>query len=326
MSRIVVLGETLIDLGPEGHGPRIGGACANVAVTLARLGREVALIGAVGDDAEGAWLVGEIEKAGVEVSCIARVKGKKTGRVHLSGDGNSWRFRPERSDGAEWEVTESQLSCLDEKGSWLHLGVSSIAGRLFPIAMRAATNARVISADLNARMVGFESRDALISSCRALALMARVLKVSESDLRTLGYETDRDGARALHAARIATSSLLQVTIATFGARGAVALANEHELETPVVEVLDVEPSGAGDAFMAGIIATMADDGDDDARLATRTTTTKVERALAIASILGAHATTQIGATTALTNPRALLGDHARHIPLDSPRFRSHSST
>lgn len=307
MSRIVVLGETLIDVGPEGHGPRIGGACANVAVTLARLGCDVALVGAVGDDEEGAWLVGEIAKTGVDVSCIARVKGKKTGRVHLTRDGNSWRFRPEREDGAEWGWSASQLSCIDAGTVWIHVGSSSLAREPAASATREAIARRrstkaiaTLSSDLNARIVGFSDERALIEACAYLASIADVLKVSASDLKRLGKAADRDGARTLHDQRRAIAADA-MTIATFGQDGALAMWGDVQHATPPVDVVEIEPSGAGDAFMAGMIQHCVQDiwyGEPRAHV--------LAFAARIAAILGAHATTAIGATTALTEIESTL--------------------
>ena len=76
--RVLCLGEALVDrLGPLGGDPataapnscddRLGGAPANVACALARLGTPVGLVGRLGEDAIGAAFLELFERRGVDV-------------------------------------------------------------------------------------------------------------------------------------------------------------------------------------------------------------------------------------------------------------------
>lgn len=82
---IVCFGELLLRLAAPGHGRlmqearfdvHVGGAEANVAVGLAGFGHEVAMLGAVPDNALGAGAVGELRRAGVDTSRILRRAGR----------------------------------------------------------------------------------------------------------------------------------------------------------------------------------------------------------------------------------------------------------
>src|SRR4029077_9080870 len=80
---VVVFGEAIWDLFPRRVGERIagrsidvrhpGGAPANVARTLARLGVDVALVTAVGDDALGEALIDELRATGVKTKHVMRL-------------------------------------------------------------------------------------------------------------------------------------------------------------------------------------------------------------------------------------------------------------
>ena len=80
--RILCVGEALVDLVCErpvasiseadAFVPRFGGAIANVAVTAARRGADVALAGGVGTDAWGAWLHERLEAEGVDLTWFDR--------------------------------------------------------------------------------------------------------------------------------------------------------------------------------------------------------------------------------------------------------------
>jgi ribokinase len=71
-SRAPARGETVAD-GVLNRQP--GGKGANQAVAAARLGADVTLIGAVGTDPDGDYLVGSLTETGVDVSCVQRVPG-----------------------------------------------------------------------------------------------------------------------------------------------------------------------------------------------------------------------------------------------------------
>ncbi len=73
--QVVTLGEALVDLVPAGEVDwtfmaRPGGAPANVAVALARLGTSVAFVGRVGRDALGRLVARTLEDAGVDIRAL----------------------------------------------------------------------------------------------------------------------------------------------------------------------------------------------------------------------------------------------------------------
>src|ERR1700712_3390003 len=80
--RILCVGEALVDLVCErpvasiaeadAFVPHCGGAIANVAVTAARRGADVALAGGVGSDAWGDWLHDRLQDEGVDVTWFDR--------------------------------------------------------------------------------------------------------------------------------------------------------------------------------------------------------------------------------------------------------------
>ncbi|WP_130838573.1 PfkB family carbohydrate kinase [Lachnoclostridium sp. Marseille-P6806] len=59
----------------------LGGKGANQAVGVARLGRQVSLVSAVGDDTDGSFILDQLEKENVSTSCIKKIKGSVTGRA-----------------------------------------------------------------------------------------------------------------------------------------------------------------------------------------------------------------------------------------------------
>ncbi|MCQ9131276.1 carbohydrate kinase family protein [Streptomyces hilarionis] len=93
---IVVAGEALIDLVPQGTGalaglrPALGGGPYNTAVALARLGSPTAFVSRVSRDAFGEALLDRLRETGVDVSAVQRGAEPTTLAVaSLDGDGSA---------------------------------------------------------------------------------------------------------------------------------------------------------------------------------------------------------------------------------------------
>src|SRR4029077_14853151 len=97
---IVCFGEALIDLlarePPEAPAPRqfieyAGGAPANVAVAVARLGGRARFIGMLGEDLFGDRLLAQLQRGGVDVACVRRTAEAKTALAFVSLDARGER-------------------------------------------------------------------------------------------------------------------------------------------------------------------------------------------------------------------------------------------
>src|SRR5262249_23924789 len=98
---VVCLGEVLIDLVATDASQPLerssdfhmapGGAPANVAVALARLGTPVAFIGKVGDDPFGRVLCETLAGEGVDVRSVSTAPGARTALAFVGSDGGSGR-------------------------------------------------------------------------------------------------------------------------------------------------------------------------------------------------------------------------------------------
>ncbi|MEM2122560.1 MAG: sugar kinase [Candidatus Bathyarchaeia archaeon] len=92
---LVGLGSAIIDFVPGTTGPLnmvrsfmtcAGGAVANIMVAASRLGLKTGLIGCVGDDEFGDYIIRDLQGEGVDTSCVKRVKGRRTGIAFYSID------------------------------------------------------------------------------------------------------------------------------------------------------------------------------------------------------------------------------------------------
>ena len=152
--RVVCFGELLLRLGAPGNqlllqSPTLdvhaGGAEANVGVSLAHFGHDVAMISVVADNPLGAAVAGELRRHGVDTSRVRRSDGRMglyfltTGAGHRPSevvyDRADSAFASARADSYDWPA-------LLQGAQWLHLsGVSPALGMEAAQATLAAARA-----------------------------------------------------------------------------------------------------------------------------------------------------------------------------------------
>lgn len=308
---ILVAGETLIDFLPEHPGPissverfdrRAGGAPANVAVALERLERTPLFWTRVGEDPFGRYLVETLADHGLPERFVERDPDAKTTLAFVTHDETGDReFSFYRDDTADTRLEPGRIDDATlEEFEWVHAGgvaLSSGSSReaTLDLLERAAANDCTVSFDPNARPELWPDDDEFREVVREALAHVDVLKAAEEELEALGFA----GAGVEEMARDALSleEGPSTVLATRGGEGALAVADEDApcsgtASHPGYEVDVVDTTGAGDAFVAGAIASLSD-GDD------------LEETLAFANAVGATATTAAGAMTALPDREAV---------------------
>lgn len=260
---IVVCGEALIDLIParcgdeDGFVARPGGSPFNVAVGLARLGVPTAFVGRLSRDRFGQLLRARLGDEGVDLRPVATGdEPTALAVVHVDEAGQpSYSFH--------WEGTADRLLSpadlaaeLPEATTAIHVGSVSLA--LEPGASTIATlvererSDRVVSLDPNVRPAVVGDADAYRDLLVAWVRRADLVKVSVEDLDWLA-----PGTEPAAVARRWLDEGVSVVVVTRGGDGAVGVsaAGEVSVEAPMVELVDTV--GAGDAFSAGLLASLA---------------------------------------------------------------------
>ena len=247
----LVVGEALVDLvrGRDGSVvTRAGGSPANVAVGLGRLGYDVQLLTALGDDPHGRLLTDHLEDSGVQVFA-APLASTGLAQAILDGAGKADYVLD-----ITWDLAGLTPPTAPD---WLHLG--SIGATLQPGADHAAAlldryagQART-SYDPNCRPLLMGDADLVRPRIESLVGKCDVVKLSDEDAAWLLPGLDPEAVLR----RWATSGPSLVAM-TLGERGVVALVDGQVLEVPVPHGPPiVDTVGAGDAFMTGLIAALS---------------------------------------------------------------------
>ena len=242
MTDAVCLGELLIDFVPTITGTSLvdapafkkaaGGAPANVAVGLSRLGATAAFMGKVGDDAFGHFLADTLAAYGVDVGPLLFTDKARTALafVSLHADGER-EFLFYRHPSADMLFAAEDVDVdLIRRAKLLHFGsIGMIDEPCRSAALLAVTAAQdaglLISYDPNLRLALWPDAEAAKAGMMLAWPKADIIKVSEEELEFLTGESDpvRAGRRLWH-------DQLRLLVVTCGVKGCFYLTPEFEGE------------------------------------------------------------------------------------------------
>lgn len=295
MSKIWVLGDAVVDLIPDGENHYLkcaGGAPANVAVGVSRLGVSAGFIGRVGYDPLGKFMQQTLkaEKVGVEQMILDPNQRTSTVIVGLDDGERSFTFMVNPSADQFLEVSDLPQF---HTGEWLHC--CSIAlindpsrSTTFEAIRRIKEVGGFFSFDPNLRESLWKSLDEMKSVVNQAVALADVLKFSEEELTLLTNTASLEAAMAAITAQYPE----KLIIITLGKDGAIYHLNGESKLVAGKALKPVDTTGAGDAFVSGLLAGLSQVSD-----------WKQESVLVDiirkANASGALATTQKGAMSAL---------------------------
>ena len=274
--QVLCLGEALVDrLGPPGGDPahdgpgddRLGGAPANVACALARLGTPSAFLGRLGRDAIGAAFAQLFAQRGVDTSAL-QWDGERPSRVVLvrrdvSGDRQFGGFAGGAGGFADQALAATELSAalgpLLAAARWLLVGTiplaSPAAASALQLACREAAAAGVaLALDVNWRPTFWDPDadpasgplPAQLAVIQPLLVQAALLKCAREEALWLFGTADPAAVSAALPQRPAVLVTDGGAPLRWWLGGAVG-------ELPAFRVPVVDTTGAGDAFMAGLL-------------------------------------------------------------------------
>jgi len=300
--QILAIGEILVDFivadgattldAAETFVARSGGAPANASVALARLGLDSAFCGVVGNDQFGSRLQAELAAEGVDTSRLRQTNEAATTLAFAwkdtGGDGHFWLLRGADARLSEEDANTAGLATLAA------LVVGSVALSAQPsgfaveraVDLASAAGVSVVF-DVNLRPTLWSDLTSARPACEELTRRSTLVKLSLDD--ALGLYGPNVSPNA--AIETILSLGASAVVLTDGERGCWFSSGSSVTFVPAFRVEAVEPTGAGDAFTAAIIARS---------LASRWAPLSVED-VQYAAAAGALATTRPGAWDGLPN-------------------------
>lgn len=267
MKSIYCIGELLIDFVAEGQGNLLskantfvkkpGGAPANVACAISKLGGKGKFIGSVGRDPFGTFVLDVLKENNVDISLAQRCKTFTTlAFVSLAKDGErDFVF----SRGADKKLKYDSSVKKGFKGNMVHLGAATALlggdmeeayGRYF---FDALTQDSFISFDPNHRGdLWRDEEEIFIKKCRPFIEKSHLSKFSLEEAQLLSGKKDLEACcDILHdiGARIITITL--------GGRGTLLSSAGGRKTIPSIPVTPLDTTGAGDAFIGCLLYQIA---------------------------------------------------------------------
>lgn len=261
---LAALGELVIDLMPLPYGDGLafvakpGGAPANLAAGVARLGLRATMISKVGDEAFGRASTASLASAGVSVEAVRLTRGHNTpvAVVSQTSTGEAdYIFYRENSADSNLTVDDVALDIVSASRI-LHVGTLLLATPVSAAAQRHAIgHARAqgvaLSTDVNLRPSFWRDHGAMRDAGLEMIALASIAKVSTEELVMLTGSAEMDDAvRALW-----HPGLLALAV-TKGSDGAHLFTSNEAVSVPGFPVETVDTVGCGDAFMASLLTSL----------------------------------------------------------------------
>lgn len=262
--KLYTLGELLIDFLPvsyledtslkQAFTPVAGGAPANVAASVCKLGIPSYFIGKVGEDIFGTFLQDTLKSLGVGTDYVSATMEGNTALAFVSLDKDGERsFTFYRKQCADSLLTKEDIpkNAFDKNTIFHHGSISLISNpskEATEYAIDCAQKAgSIVSYDPNIRMLLWPDATAIKKTVPEYFKYAHVIKLSDEEVEFLFDSSSDDIIHSLF------SSATKLILITKGKKGAVAYTPNNKIALKGFNVNAVDTTGAGDAFMAGVL-------------------------------------------------------------------------
>jgi len=262
MRKVIVIGEALIDFIPtvntsiknaEGFIKSPGGAPANVASCIAKLGGKSKIITQLGEDGFGDFLEARIKNAGVDTTSILRTNKANTALAFVSLDENGEReFLFYRKPSADMLLESEEI---EEdwfiEGDILHFCSVNLVD--YPVKQAhkkaieiAKSKNMIISFDPNVRLPLWENPKDCKNAINEFIPYADIIKVSDEELEFItGIKEEEAIASLLKTAKI--------VIYTVGSEGAYIYTKTQKVFHKGYKCKAIDTTGAGDSFIGAVL-------------------------------------------------------------------------
>ncbi|NRB06658.1 MAG: carbohydrate kinase [Richelia sp.] len=265
--QVLCLGEILFDCLADQLGRRLedveswtpypGGAPANVACALVKLGTSAGFIGALGVDEPGNSLIQVLQDVGVGIKGVQRHSTLPTRQVYVvrNADGDRSFAGFGKYDTSEFADTRLQAEQLPESlfqdADLLVLGTLELAyadsGKAVHRALDLADKYDLqVMLDVNWRPVFWQNPDIALQEIRGLFGKVDFVKLAKEEAEWL-FNTDDPGAITYKLDGV------EGVLVTDGGNGCAYCLSENQGKLPAFSIDVGDTTGAGDSFSAGFI-------------------------------------------------------------------------
>ena len=272
----LVIGRVGMDMCPEPAGAAIedattmmvamGGSSANIAAGLVKLGMKASLLTRVSDDAVGRYCVNQLDHYGVDATHVKPVAGEFRNSLALYEtrveDHNSVIYR---NGAADFQMSIEDVEAVDysQYGALITAGTVFAAEPSRTAAFRAFKLAKAagipVIFDVDYRPYSWPSPQVAEEVLSKAGYMSDIIVANDEEFGFMAGGIEKGLAKAESLAK----STASIVVYKMGHLGAITFANGTQTQSGIFKVEALKPTGAGDSFMAGFIASLADGRDMD---------------------------------------------------------------
>lgn len=267
----VVIGRVGMDLSPDPINTRtrdaetmvvgMGGSSANIAAGLVKFGCKAALVTSVSDDAVGWYCLNQLDHYGIDRSHVKKVTGEcRTSLAVYETRVDEHQSVIYRNDAADFQMNSHDVEAVDysQFGALITAGTVFAAEPSRSAAFRAFELARAaglpIIFDVDYRPYSWPSPQVAEEVLSRAGSMSDIIVGNDEEFGFMAGDIDK----GLDKARELAGSGVTIVVYKRGPEGAVTFAGGEEIHTGIYPVEAVKPTGAGDSFMAGLMASLGD--------------------------------------------------------------------
>lgn len=276
---VVGLGEILWDMYPDGK--YVGGAPANAAIHVQRLGGKGIIASAVGRDPLGREILDYLMTQGMERQYIQRISTMPTGTVKVVLDSSG---KPSFSCSENTAFDEMHWNeALRDLAYWADAVIVGTLAQRKPISKKTIQQFLSHTRGLRVYDVNLRGWDLEIQkTVRETLKKVDVIKLNETELTMLqkAFGSTDDAVSFLN--RLIAEFELSLASLSLGAEGCLLTDGSHTIHVPGIPGTVVDTTGCGDAFTAGMVIKLLEEAP-------------LEEIAQFANALGAFVATKKGA-------------------------------
>ena len=270
-NRFVIIGRAGMDFYPDPPGTRtedathfvacLGGSSANIGVAICKLGGSADLVTCVSDDAIGRFAKNELDKYGVGRAHVRSVGGEARNSLAVVEsrieDHQSVIYR---NGAADFEMTRADVDAVDYSSydALITTGTVFAAEPSRSAAFRGFELARAAGLplifDIDYRPYSWPSAEVAAEVYSRAGAMCDVIVGNDVEFGFMAGEY----ARGLDKARELVAAGAKLAVYKMGEKGAITITADGEITTGIYSTEALKPTGAGDSFMGGLVAGLAD--------------------------------------------------------------------
>lgn len=265
----VVLGRVGMDLYADPPGTRvqdaagfraaIGGSAGNIAAALARQGAGVRLLTRLPPDAVGQYCRAELARYGVDCALIGEApSGARASLAVTETTASATQVVLYRNGAADFTLTKDDVAAADFTGcaalivTGTALAVEPSRGACWAALNAARAAGAQVVLDVDYRAPTWASAGEASEVCAAFARACDIVIGNDEEFALMaGGE-----AQGLALAR-ALGATARLAVYKRGAAGSHAFTPAGSTQTGIYKVTALKPMGAGDGFMGGLMAGLA---------------------------------------------------------------------